>query len=209
MKIYLETISKSGYKKSMFNKFSDNNKKLIAKNLNFGLKTDRGIYYPNNLNKTKKNTTIKNDISKKSKEYFKPKKENINKKNYISNSFLTNENVIKNKHKRKKSDRKSGNTTKYISINIKQLDTKIKSIKDSRMKIKGIQIKNFNKIFNTNKEQTDESYIKTTERKIIKIKNTKNINNKLSLVKNKLIKKNDPISYTEREKAKRLFFSNK
>jgi hypothetical protein len=122
---------------------------------------------------------------------------------------LTNENVIKNKHKRKKSDRKSGNTTKYISINIKQLDTKIKNIKDSRMKIKGIQIKNFNKIFNTNKEQTDESYIKTTERKIIKLKNTKNINNKLSLLKNKLIKKNDPISYTEREKAKRLFFSNK
>ena len=106
MKIYLETINKSAYKKSMFNKFSDNNKKLIAKNLNFGLKTDRGIYYPNNLNKTKKNTTIKNDISKKSKEYFKPKKENINKKNYISNYFLTNENVIKNKHKRKKSDRK-------------------------------------------------------------------------------------------------------
>jgi hypothetical protein len=209
MKIYLETINKSAYKKSMFNKFSDNNKKLIAKNLNFGLKTDRGIYYPNNLNKTKKNTTIKNDISKKSKEYFKPKKENINKKNYISNSFLTNENIIKNKHKRKKSDRKSGNTTKYISINIKQLDTKIKSIKDSRMKIKGIQIKNFNKIFNTNKEQTDESYIKTTERKIMKLKITKNINNKLSLLKNKLIKKNDPISYTEREKAKRLFFSNK
>ena len=209
MKIYLETINKSAYKKSMFNKFSDNNKKLIAKHLNFGLKTDRGIYYPNNLNKIKKNTTIKNDISKKSKEYFKPKKENINKKNYISNSFLTNENVIKNKHKRKKSEQKSGNTTKYISINIKQLDTKIKNIKDSRMKIKGIQIKNFNKIFNTNKEQTDESYIKTTERKIIKLKNTKNINNKLSLVKNKLIKKNDPISYTEREKAKRLFFSNK
>ena len=100
---------------------------------------------------------------------------------------MTNENVIKNKHKRKKSDQKSGNTTKYISINIKQLDTKIKSIKDSRMKIKGIQIKNFNKIFNTNKEQTDESYIKTTERKIIKLKITKNINNKLSLLENKLI----------------------
>ena len=157
----------------------------------------------NKINKSKKN-----NISKKSKEDYKTKNENINKKNYISNSFLTNENIIKNKHKRKNSDRKSVNTTKYISININELYSKNKNMKDSKNKIKGIQIKNFSKIFNTNKEQTNGSYIKTSERKNIKLKIPKNINNKLSILKNKFIKKNNLISYTEREKAKRLFFSN-
>ena len=202
LKIYLETIKKNGNKKSMFNKFYGD-KKIIPKHLNFGLKTDRGIYYLNKINKSKKN-----NISKKSKEDYKTKNENINKKNYISNSFLTNENIIKNKHKRKNSDRKSVNTTKYISININELYSKNKNMKDSKNKIKGIQIKNFSKIFNTNKEQTNESYIKTSERRNIKLKIPKNINNKLSILKNKFIKKNNLISYTEREKAKRLFFSN-
>ena len=85
------------------------------------------------------------------------------------------------------------------------------------MKIKGIQIKNFNKIFNVNKEKTNDNYIKTSERTkriSMNIKNIKNIKNnkQINLTKNKINKINNNIntiiSYTEREKAKRIFFSN-
>ena len=82
------------------------------------------------------------------------------------------------------------------------------------MKIKGIQIKNFNKIFNVNKEKTNDNYIKTSERTkriSMNIKNIKN-NKQINLTKNKINKINNNIntiiSYTEREKAKRIFFSN-
>ena len=201
LKIYLDIIKKKGIKESTrTNKPSENKKKILTKKFNYDIKTDRGIYNLNNINQI--NNKKSSLINKKSK---KP----INKKNYISTNFLINENRIKNKHKKLASENISKNITKFASININNNSNK-NIDNNSKMKIKGIQIKNFNKIFNVNKEKSNDNYIKTSERSkrtSIKIKNNK----KISITKNKINKNNNInniISYTEREKAKRIFFSN-
>ena len=75
----------------------------------------------------------------------------------------------------------------------------------SKVKIKAIQIKNFKQIFKVNKEKSNGSYLKTSERsKIIGTNNKKIINKKLMLQKYNKIANNNIISYTEREKAKRF-----
>ena len=204
LKIYLDIIKKKGYKESIYsNKQSQNKTKILTKKFNYDLKTDRGIYNLNNINNinqiNKKKSAKKNNKSK----------IQLNKKNYISTNFLINENRIKNKHKKLTSENNSKNLNKYASININN--------NNSKMKIKGIQIKNFNKIFNVNKEKTNDNYIKTSERSkriSMNIKNIKNIKNnkQINITKNKINKINNNIntiiSYTEREKAKRIFFSN-
>ena len=113
-----------------------------------------------------------------------------------------------------KSEKNSKIITKYASININK-NSNNKTNKNSKMKIKGIQIKNFNKIFNLNKEKSNDNFIKTSERS--KKSNFNIINTKkMLLLKNTTQNKtknlnsvNNLISYTEREKAKRIFFSNK
>ena len=205
LKNYLGTIKNNAFKKSINIKDSDIKKKFTTKKINYSLKTDRGIYYLNNLKKTKKNSLIKNEISKKSKENNKTKKQ-INKINYISGSFLTNENIIKNKHRKKIIEKNPGNSTGYVMVNMDDIDSKNRNNNkiNSKVKIKGIHIKNFNKIFHLNKAQTNVSSIKTSERtKNIELKKQKN-----KIQNFKFIKKNSLISYTDREKAKRLFFSN-
>ena len=112
------------------------------------------------------------------------------------------------------SEKNSKIITKYASINFNK-NSYNKTNKNSKMKIKGIQIKNFNKIFNLNKEKSNDNFIKTSERS--KKSNFNIINTKkMLLLKNTTQNKtknlnsvNNLISYTEREKAKRIFFSNK
>ena len=197
-------------KKSIYSKQLDIKKKILIKKTNYELKTDRGIYYYlNKLNKPKKNLLIKGKVTGKSTDNNESKSKNkkyINKKNnHISQSFLTKENIIKNKHKKKIKDKKTGNSTKYLSININE----IKNENNKNTKIKGIQIKNFNKIFNVNKEQNSKSSIKTSDRaKKTGIKIQENLKGKILKEKYKYIKTNSLISYTDREKVKRLFFSN-
>ena len=198
LKIYLDIIKKKGYKESIYsNKPNENKKKIITKKFNYDLKTDRGIYNLNNIYQiNNKKSSIKGNKSKKP----------INKKNYISTNFLINENRIKNKHKKLASENNSKNITKYASINIHNNSNK-KINNNSKIKIKGIQIKNFNKIFNVNKEKSNDNFIKTSERsKRLSMKIIKNKN--ISITKNKINKNSNIISYTEREKAKRIFFSN-
>ena len=193
LKIYLEIIKKKGNRDSLYNKPSDSkNQKL-----NFDLKTDRIIYNINN-NKISKRTSIKEKNIKKL----------INKKNYISTAFLTNENRIKNKHKKIISEKKKKTSTKYVSININNISNNNTNI-NSKVKIKGIQIKNFNKIFNVNKDKNNITQFKTSERsKKIELNISNNNKKKIQIKKNKYINNNNIISYTEREKAKRLFLSN-
>ena len=196
LKIYLEIIKKKGNRDSLYNKPSDSkNQKL-----NFDLKTDRIIYNINNINNNKisKRTSIKEKNIKKL----------INKKNYISTAFLTNENRIKNKHKKIISEKKKKTSTKYVSININNISNNNTNI-NSKVKIKGIQIKNFNKIFNVNKDKNNITQFKTSERsKKIELNISNNNKKKIQIKKNKYINNNNIISYTEREKAKRLFLSN-
>ena len=196
LKIYLEIIKKKGNRDSLYNKPSDSkNQKL-----NFDLKTDRIIYNINNINNNKisKRTSIKEKNIKKL----------INKKNYISTAFLTNENRIKNKHKKIISEKKKKTSTKYVSININNISNNNTNI-NSKVKIKGIQIKNFNKIFNVNKDKNNITQFKTSERsKKIELNISNNNKKKKQIKKNKYINNNNIISYTEREKAKRLFLSN-
>ena len=211
LKIYLETIKNKENKKFIYNKPLNKKKKSISKKTNYELKTDRGIYYQNNLNKQKNNLIKKGLIPGKAKENNKNKKF-INKKNNLSNSIQTKENIIKNKNKKKMNEKKSGNSIKYLSININEIKNKNnKNIKkvNSKIKIKGIQIKNFNKIFNVNREQSSKSSIKTSDRaKKNPIKIQKNLKSKIIKQKYNFIKTNNLISYTDREKVKRLFFSN-
>ena len=196
LKIYLEIIKKKGNRDSLYNKPSDSkNQKL-----NFDLKTDRIIYNINNINNNKisKRTSIKEKNIKKL----------INKKNYISTAFLTNENRIKNKHKKIISEKKKKTSTKYVSININNISNNNTNI-NSKVKIKGIQIKNFKKIFNVNKDKNNITQFKTSERsKKIELNISNNNKKKIQIKKNKYINNNNIISYTEREKAKRLFLSN-
>ena len=109
-------------------------------------------------------------------------------------------------------EKKSGNSIKYLSININEIKNENnKNIKkvNSKIKIKGIQIKNFNKIFNVNREQSSKSSIKTSDRaKKNPIKIQKYLKSKIIKQKYNFIKTNNLISYTDREKVKRLFFSN-
>ena len=207
LKIYLDIIKKKGIKDSIYSKQAENKKKIIlTQKFNYDLKTDRGIYNLNNINQiNSKKSSIKNN---------KNKINNNNKKNYISTNILINDNRIKNKHKKMISEKNSKILTKYASINTNK-NSNNNSNKNSKMKIKGIQIKNFNKIFNINKEKSNDNFIKTSERS--KKSNLNKINTKkILLLKNTTQNKtknlsdvNNPISYTEREKAKRIFFSNK
>ena len=211
LKIYLETIKNKENKKFIYNKPLNKKKKSLAKKTNYELKTDRGIYYQNNLNKQKNNLLKKGLIPGKAKENNKNKKF-INKKSNLSNSILTKENIIKNKNTKKMNEKKSGNSIKYLSININEIKNENnKNIKkvNSKIKIKGIQIKNFNKIFNVNREQSSKSSIKTSDRaKKNPIKIQKYLKSKIIKQKYNFIKTNNLISYTDREKVKRLFFSN-
>ena len=85
------------------------------------------------------------------------------------------------------------------------------SLNNQKMKIKGFKIKNLSKILNINNEINNLNSVRYTER-------GKNKSNVLNMPKNKnkenlaqkgiIIKKNQIKSYTEREKAKRLLFSN-
>ena len=214
LNIHLEAIIKKEHRKSQYIKSSFVKNKNSKNKGNSGLNTDRGIYYLNNLKKMKKKSFIRGNIKTQSKESSKNKK-NINKMNFISNLFLTNANTIKNKHERRTSEKTFINTTKYASLNIKGKNRTKKDINNndnkmnSKVKIKAIQIKNFNQVFKVNKENNNGSYLKTSERsKIIGTNNKKIINKKLMLQKYNKIANNNIISYTEREKAKRLFFSN-
>ena len=214
LNIHLEAIIKKEHRKSQYIKSSFVKNKNSKNKGNSGLNTDRGIYYLNNLKKMKKKSFIRGNIKTQSKESSKNKK-NINKMNFISNLFLTNANTIKNKHERRTSEKTFINTTKFASLNIKGKNRTKKDINNndnkmnSKVKIKAIQIKNFNQIFKVNKEKSNGSYLKTSERsKIIGTNNKKIINKKLMLQKYNKIANNNIISYTEREKAKRLFFSN-
>ena len=208
LKIYLDIIKKKGIKDSIYNKQAETKKKILTKKFYYDLKTDRGIYNLNNINQiNSKKSSIKSNKKKIS-------NNNNNKKNYISTNILINDNRIKNKHKKMTSEKNSKIITKYASININK-NSNNKTNKNSKMKIKGIQIKNFNKIFNLNKEKSNDNFIKTSERS--KKSNFNIINTKkMLLLKNTTQNKtknlnsvNNLISYTEREKAKRIFFSNK
>ena len=209
LKIYLDIIKKKGIKDSIYNKQAETKKKILTKKFYYDLKTDRGIYNLNNINQiNSKKSSIKSNKKKIS------NNNNNNKKNYISTNILINDNRIKNKHKKMTSEKNSKIITKYASININK-NSNNKTNKNSKMKIKGIQIKNFNKIFNLNKEKSNDNFIKTSERS--KKSNFNIINTKkMFLLKNTTQNKtknlnsvNNLISYTEREKAKRIFFSNK
>ena len=208
LKIYLDIIKKKGIKDSIYNKQAETKKKILTKKFYYDLKTDRGIYNLNNINQiNSKKSSIKSNKKKLS-------NNKNNKKNYISTNILINDNSIKNKHKKMTSEKNSKIITKYASININK-NSNNKTNKNSKMKIKGIQIKNFNKIFNLNKEKSNDNFIKTSERS--KKSNFNIINTKkMLLLKNTTQNKtknlnsvNNLISYTEREKAKRIFFSNK
>ena len=209
LKIYLDIIKKKGIKDSIYNKQAETKKKILTKKFYYDLKTDRGIYNLNNINQiNSKKSSIKSNKKKIS------NNNNNNKKNYISTNILINDNRIKNKHKKMTSEKNSKIITKYASININK-NSNNKTNKNSKMKIKGIQIKNFNKIFNLNKEKSNDNFIKTSERS--KKSNFNIINTKkMLLLKNTTQNKtknlnsvNNLISYTEREKAKLIFFSNK
>ena len=180
------------------------NKKCVVdkqNKINYDIKTDRGIYNTGNINKIiqKQSLIIKNTNN------------NINKK-YLSNNLLIN----KNQEKKIPSVGKRKINTKYINTNTKDISNIInKTTNNSKMKIKGIQIKNFNK---TKKvfERNNKSYLKTSERKIKKtiIKpDNKNTGVKKAVKKNIFILKinnnnKTNILYSEREKIKRLFLSN-
>ena len=204
LKIYLEKKKKKGNRDSIYNKPADNkNQKL-----NFDLKTDRIIYNINNINNNINNINNFNKISKRTSIKEKNIKNLINKKNYISTAFLTNENRIKNKQKKIISEKKKKTSTKYVSININNMSNNNTNI-NSKVKIKGIQIKNFNKIFNVNKDKNINTQFKASERsKNIELNITNSNKKKIQIKKNKYINNNNIISYTEREKAKRLFLSN-
>ena len=180
------------------------NKKCVVdkqNKINYDIKTDRGIYNTGNINKIiqKQSLIIKNTNN------------NINKK-YLSNNLLIN----KNQEKKIPSVGKRKINTKYINTNTKDISNIInKTTNNSKMKIKGIQIKNFNK---TKKvfERNNKSYLKTSERKIKKtiIKpDNKNTGVKKAVKKNIFILKinnnnKTNILYSEREKIKRLFLLN-
>ena len=180
------------------------NKKCVGdkqNKINYDIKTDRGIYNTGNINKIiqKQSLIIKNTNN------------NINKK-YLSNNLLIN----KNQEKKIPSVGKRKINTKYINTNTKDISNIInKTTNNSKMKIKGIQIKNFNK---TKKvfERNNKSYLKTSERKIKKtiIKpDNKNTGAKKVTKKNIFILKinnnnKTNILYSEREKIKRLFLLN-
>ena len=180
------------------------NKKCVGdkqNKINYDIKTDRGIYNTGNINKIiqKQSLIIKNTNN------------NINKK-YLSNNLLIN----KNQEKKIPSVGKRKVNTKYINTNTKDISNIInKTTNNSKMKIKGIQIKNFNK---TKKvfERNNKSYLKTSERKIKKtiIKpDNKNTGVKKAVKKNIFILKinnnnKTNILYSEREKIKRLFLLN-
>ena len=169
--------------------------------INYDIKTDRGIYNTGNINKIiQKQSLIRKNINN-----------NINKK-YLSNNLLIN----KNQEKKIPSVGKRKINTKYINTNTKDISNIInKTTNNSKMKIKGIQIKNFNK---TKKvfERNNKSYLKTSERKIKKtiIKpDNKNTGVKKAVKKNIFILKinnnnKTNILYSEREKIKRLFLLN-
>ena len=169
--------------------------------INYDIKTDRGIYNTGNINKIiQKQSLIRKNINN-----------NINKK-YLSNNLLIN----KNQEKKIPSVGKRKINTKYINTNTKDISNIInKTTNNSKMKIKGIQIKNFNK---TKKvfERNNKSYLKTSERKIKKtiIKpDNKNTGAKKVTKKNIFILKinnnnKTNILYSEREKIKRLFLLN-
>ena len=169
--------------------------------INYDIKTDRGIYNTGNINKIiQKQSLIRKNINN-----------NINKK-YLSNNLLIN----KNQEKKIPSVGKRKINTKYINTNTKDISNIInKTTNNSKMKIKGIQIKNFNK---TKKvfERNNKSYLKTSERKIKKtiIKpDNKNTGIKKAVKKNIFILKinnnnKTNILYSEREKIKRLFLLN-
>ena len=180
------------------------NKKCVGdkqNKINYDIKTDRGIYNTGNINKIiQKQSLIRKNINN-----------NINKK-YLSNNLLIN----KNQEKKIPSVGKRKINTKYINTNTKDISNIInKTTNNSRMKIKGIQIKNFNK---TKKvfERNNKSYLKTSERKIKKtiIKpDNKNTGAKKVTKKNIFILKinnnnKTNILYSEREKIKRLFLLN-
>ena len=180
------------------------NKKCVGdkqNKINYDIKTDRGIYNTGNINKIiqKQSLIIKNTNN------------NINKK-YLSNNLLIN----KNQEKKIPSVGKRKINTKYINTNTKDISNIInKTTNNSKMKKKGIQIKNFNK---TKKvfERNNKSYLKTSERKIKKtiIKpDNKNTGVKKAVKKNIFILKinnnnKTNILYSEREKIKRLFLLN-
>ena len=180
------------------------NKKCVGdkqNKINYDIKTDRGIYNTGNINKIiQKQSLIRKNINN-----------NINKK-YLSNNLLIN----KNQEKKIPSVGKRKINTKYINTNTKDISNIInKTTNNSKMKIKGIQIKNFNK---TKKvfERNNKSYLKTSERKIkktiIKLDN-KNTGVKKAVKKNIFILKinnnnKTNILYSEREKIKRLFLLN-
>ena len=189
LKIYLKNIK---------------NKKCVGdkqNKINYDIKTDRGIYNTGNINKIiQKQSLIRKNINN-----------NINKK-YLSNNLLIN----KNQEKKIPSVGKRKINTKYINTNTKDISNIInKTTNNSKMKIKGIQIKNFNK---TKKvfERNNKSYLKTSERKIKKtiIKpDNKNTGAKKVTKKNIFILKinnnnKTNILYSEREKIKRLFLLN-
>ena len=169
--------------------------------INYDIKTDRGIYNTGNINKIiQKQSLIRKNINN-----------NINKK-YLSNNLLIN----KNQEKKIPSVGKRKINTKYINTNTKDISNIInKTTNNSKMKIKGIQIKNFNK---TKKvfERNNKSYLKTSEKKIKKtiIKpDNKNTGVKKAVKKNIFILKinnnnKTNILYSEREKIKRLFLLN-
>ena len=180
------------------------NKKCVGdkqNKINYDIKTDRGIYNTGNINKIiQKQSLIRKNINN-----------NINKK-YLSNNLLIN----KNQEKKIPSIGKRKINTKYINTNTKDISNIInKTTNNSKMKIKGIQIKNFNK---TKKvfERNNKSYLKTSERKIKKtiIKpDNKNTGVKKAVKKNIFILKinnnnKTNILYSEREKIKRLFLLN-
>ena len=189
LKIYLNKIKN---KKCMGDK---------QNKINYDIKTDRGIYNTGNINKIiQKQSLIRKNINN-----------NINKK-YLSNNLLIN----KNQEKKIPSVGKRKINTKYINTNTKDISNIInKTTNNSKMKIKGIQIKNFNK---TKKvfERNNKSYLKTSERKIKKtiIKpDNKNTGVKKAVKKNIFILKinnnnKTNILYSEREKIKRLFLLN-
>ena len=197
-------FNKDNLKKQIINDSKEiNNKKLINKN-NINSKS---FLINENLNNNTNNKI--NDII------------SIQKLRSSETQLTTplNSHFINNKHKKKIIEKSLKNRIKNISLNINSIIPGLKkynvsntSKNNSKIKVKGIKIKNLNKILNIKNEQKALNSQRNSER----TKNGKNLlimpinKNKENLIKkSKIIKKHDiKSSYTERERAKRLFFSN-
>ena len=124
-----------------------------------------------------------------------------------------NSNTIIKKHKKLICEKGSKNCIKQTSLNMNNITQNTNynvaqtSLNNQKMKIKGFKIKNLSKILNINNEinnlNSERGKNKPNALNMPKNKNKENL-----VQKGIIIKKNQIKSYTEREKAKRLLFSN-